>query len=55
MGVAPVGRGMSYRPKCVASLWDEEIVCAIGNNGITRVCSADSDVISKNPLTDLSN
>lgn len=52
MEIAPVGRRMSYRSKRTASLWDEEIVCTIGNNGLIRVCSAVSGVILKNRVKD---
>lgn len=48
MEIAPVGRRMSYRSKRTASLWDEEIVCTIGNNGLIRVCFVDSVVIWRN-------
>ena len=43
MEIAPVGRRMSYRSKRTASLWDEEIVCTIGNNGLIRVFFADTE------------
>jgi len=49
MEIAPVGRRMSYRSKRTASLWDEEIVCTIGNNGLIRACSAVSGVIWRSP------
>ena len=55
MEIAPVGRRMSYRSKRTASLWDEEIVCTIGNNGLIRACSVVSDATWRSLEKDDSN